>query len=185
MEETGQGFPTWGLRNSLVSTGPGRKPPGWTVRNGGEETCSGLTVRPGAAGQVRPARYSSAALHRRGVSVSAEESVVARTASERGPRWATPRRVWLLPRPGGWAGGHLQDMSPPRGALASGGLAPQLPSARGHSPRGCSPAPVTPSRFRLGAAPRGAGPRCWPGGFWSEAQSLCCLRRRNPAHRPE
>lgn len=91
----------------------------------------------------------------------------------RGTRLVTPRRVRLLPRPGGWAGGHLQDMSPPRRAPASGGLAPHLPSARGHSPSGCSPVPVTPSRFPLGAAPRGAGPRCWPGGFWSEAQSLC------------
>lgn len=53
MKKTGQGFPTWGLRNSLVSTGPGRKLPGWTARNCGEGTPSGLTVRPGAVGRVR------------------------------------------------------------------------------------------------------------------------------------
>nr|XP_023503816.1 immunoglobulin lambda constant 7 [Equus caballus] len=38
-------------------------------------------------------------------------------------------------------------------------------------PAHCSPVPVTPSRFRLQPSPRGAGPRCWPGGFWSETQS--------------
>ena len=52
MEKQGR-FPTWGLRNSPVSTAPGRKLPGWTVRNCGEGTPSGLTVRPGAVGQVR------------------------------------------------------------------------------------------------------------------------------------
>ncbi|KAB1255812.1 Immunoglobulin lambda-like polypeptide 5 [Camelus dromedarius] len=58
-----------------------------------------------------------------------------------------------------------------RGALASRGLAAPSPSPRTQPPH-CSPVPITPSRSPLQPGPRGAGPRCWPGRFWSEPQSL-------------
>lgn len=105
------------------------------------------------------------------VTISPEDSVVTRTASERGDtHWVTPRCGCHLPQTGGWVLGHLWAVSPPRAALASlGGWPPTCPAPR-CSTACYSPVPIMPTRFPLRPGPRGAGPRCWPGGFWSDVQ---------------
>ena len=52
--QQGRGSPHGGPPgNDLVSTGPGRKLPGWTVGNYGDGTPRGPKMRPGEVGQVR------------------------------------------------------------------------------------------------------------------------------------
>ncbi|KAL1288161.1 IGLL1 [Ovibos moschatus] len=50
-------------------------------------------------------------------------------------------------------------------------LLPPTAAPRNTAPR--MEAPSGKSPWSLWGSPRGTGPRCWPGGFWSEAQSLC------------
>ncbi|XP_057382915.1 immunoglobulin lambda-like polypeptide 5 isoform X1 [Balaenoptera acutorostrata] len=74
-----------------------------------------------------------------------------------------PRHNWLLIVLGLAVGAH--------------GLLPPTPAPRSTAPHketpgGSSPWSLWHNRSPLRPGPRGTGPRCWPGGFWSESQSL-------------
>lgn len=177
------GFPTWDLRNSPVSTAPGRKLPGWTVRNCGEGTPRGLTVRPGAAGQVqaRPVLLCRPAQTRRSTSPSAlrRQWWPGQPPSE--GALGDPKVYVAAASARGLGTGHLQDTRSP-GLWKAGST---TPLSRGHSPTGCSPAPVTPSRFPLGPAPPGDRPQALARRVLvRDLVSVFCLRRRDLGHRP-
>ncbi|XP_023500857.2 immunoglobulin lambda constant 3 [Equus caballus] len=61
-------------------------------------------------------------------------------------------------------------------AVGTHGLLPPTAAPRGKTPGPGAPAGSSPwrlwDRFPLRPGPRGAGPRCWPGGFWSDVQPL-------------
>ncbi|XP_058388034.1 immunoglobulin lambda-like polypeptide 5 isoform X2 [Diceros bicornis minor] len=91
----------------------------------------------------------------------------------------------MRPRPGqvgrgapwGQSPGHRQCWPLILLSLAMGahGLLPPTAAPRGRTPGPGAPGRSSPwsvwDRFPLRPGPRGAGPRCWPGGFWSETQS--------------
>lgn len=64
------------------------------------------------------------------------------------------------------AGDHTLGDTKAQGVPASlGSWAAHLPHPL------LQPVPIVPSRFLLRTGPQGTGPRCWPGGFWSDLQS--------------
>lgn len=184
--ETGQGSPTWGLRNSPVSTVPGRKLPGWTVRNCGEGTPSGLTVRPRAAGQVgaSPVLLCRTTQARRSVS----PSVLRRQWRPGQPpsegALSDPKACVAAASARGLGTGHLQDMSPPGLPWPLEDWLHNTPQPEDTTPPAAALRPSRPAGSRL-AQPPGDSPQVLARRVLVRGSvTVLRLRWRDPAHRP-